>query len=57
METNIKKNYIYNSLYDGVGIDEIIIDFSKALVYDSVPHDRLLIKWWPWEWIRGYSFV
>jgi hypothetical protein len=29
-------------LKEGVGIDTIIIDFSK--VYDLIPHDRLLTK-------------
>jgi hypothetical protein len=31
-----------DSLDQGVGINAIIIDFSKA--FDLVPHDRLLIK-------------
>jgi hypothetical protein len=31
-----------NSLDEGVGIDAIIIDFSKA--FDLVPHDWLLTK-------------
>jgi hypothetical protein len=33
---------ITDSLDDGVGIDAIIVDFSKA--FDLVPHDRLLTK-------------
>ena len=33
---------IANSLDERVGIDAIIIDFSKA--FDLVPHDRLLMK-------------
>ena len=33
---------IADSLDEGVGIDAIILDFSKA--FDLVPHDRLLTK-------------
>ena len=33
---------IADSLDEGVGIDAIIIDFSRA--FDLVPHDRLLTK-------------
>jgi len=33
---------ITESLEEGVGIDEIIIDFSKA--FDFVPRDRLFTK-------------
>ena len=33
---------ITDSLEEGIGIDAIIIDFSKA--FDLVPHDRLLTK-------------
>jgi hypothetical protein len=33
---------IVNSLDEGVGIDAIITDFSKA--FDLVPHDQLLMK-------------
>ena len=33
---------IADCLHEGVGINAIIIDFSKA--FDLVPHDRLLMK-------------
>jgi hypothetical protein len=36
------KHDIADSLEEGVGINAIIIDFSKA--FDLVPHDRLLTK-------------
>jgi hypothetical protein len=42
---------IADSLNEGVCIDAIIIDFSKA--FDLVLHDRLLTNWWPRAWIRG----
>ena len=53
---------IADSLDEGVGIDAIIIDFSKA--FELVPHDQLLMKLaasgvdsrvvvWVWELLVG----
>jgi len=42
---------IMDSLDEGVGIDAIIIDFSKA--FNLVPHDQVLPNWRPPAWIQG----